>query len=57
MMQSLLEDLLTGLGWTLLKVVSLGTYKRSGSDARLFEGVVGLGFVGGISWLVYRWTI
>jgi hypothetical protein len=56
-MQSIIEDVIQGLGWSLLKLISLGTYKSSGTHARLFEGSVGLLAVVTISWTIYHWGL
>ena len=54
-MQGLLQDLVRGLGWGVLKVVTAGRYKSTGSGAELFEGTVGLLVLAGASWIAYRW--
>jgi hypothetical protein len=51
----MIEDLIRGLGWTLLKVVTVGRYTSAGSSAELFEGAVGLSVLAGITWIGYRW--
>jgi hypothetical protein len=51
----MVEDLIRGLGWVVLKALSVGRYTSTGSHAELFEGTVGLLVVAGIMWAAYRW--
>lgn len=53
-MQEVLEELVRGLGWIGLKVVTLGQYKSQGASARVFEGTMGLVILGGVAWAAYR---
>jgi hypothetical protein len=55
MVQELLEVLIRGVGWTVLKVVTLGRYRSAGRDALLFEGAIGLVAVGALLWATYAW--
>jgi hypothetical protein len=50
-----IEDLVRGVGWVILKTLSLGRYASAGSGAELFEGTVGLLSLAGITWAAYRW--
>jgi hypothetical protein len=50
----LLEDLIRGLGWASLKLVTAGRYKSSGDgSAHLFEGTLGLLIVAGACGVFY----
>lgn len=51
----MIEDLIRGFGWVLLKAITAGRYSSAGSGAELFEGTVGLVALAGITWLGYRW--
>jgi hypothetical protein len=53
-MQTLLEDLIQGVGWLMLKVVTGGRY-RSAPDSRLFEGTLGFALVLVIAAGIYTW--
>lgn len=49
-----LESVIRGLGWAILKIVSVGRYKSAGdSSAELFEGTLGLLIVAGFGALYY----
>jgi hypothetical protein len=48
-------DVIRGLGWAVLKVVSLGRYTSAGSHAELFEGTIGLLVIAAAIWLSYQW--
>jgi hypothetical protein len=50
-----IEDLVRGLGWVILKILSFGRYASTGTGAELFEGTVGLLTLAGITWVGYRW--
>lgn len=56
-MQDIIEVAIRGLGWGLLKLISLGTYKSSGTHAPVFEGAVGLLAVATVSWAIYHWGL
>jgi hypothetical protein len=51
----MIEGLIRGFGWVVLKVATVGRYRSTGSSAELFEGAVGLLALAGIMWLSYRW--
>jgi hypothetical protein len=51
--QSLVEDLVRGAGYGVLKLVTAGTY-RSGDNGLLLEGVTGLLVVASLFYLLYR---
>jgi hypothetical protein len=51
----MIEILIRGIGWVLLKAVTGGRYSSAGSSAELFEGTVGLLVLAGITWVGYRW--
>jgi hypothetical protein len=51
----MVEELVRGLGWVILKGLTGGRYASAGSGAELFEGTVGLLVLAGIIWLGYRW--
>jgi hypothetical protein len=55
MAQQIVDDLVRGMGWGLLKAVTGGRYSSSGSHARLFEGTIGLLALAAFSWSVYSW--
>jgi hypothetical protein len=52
--QWIVEEAVRGVGWTLLKVLTLGGYRSNGERARLAEGAVGLAAVAFASWLALR---
>jgi len=54
-MQHLIEAVIEAIGWFLLKLVTAGRYKRSGSSSVLAEGAVGLAVIGVTLWVAYRW--
>lgn len=43
------------LGWVLLKVVTLGRYRRTHQEDWFAEGAVGFGTFAGVTWLCARW--
>lgn len=51
-MQDLIEEMIRGVGYLSLRVVTLGRY-RGGSDSRLAEGAIGFGLVVVAAYLVY----
>jgi hypothetical protein len=51
----MIEDLIRGLGWIVLKTLTVGRYASTGSGAELFEGTVGLLVIAAIMWSAYRW--
>ena len=52
--QGLVEDLIRGLGWASLKILTAGRYKSaSDSAAYLFEGALGLLIVACVVVAVY----
>ena len=49
-----LEGVIRGLDWAILKIVTVGRYKSPGnSSAELFEGTLGLLIVAGFGALYY----
>jgi hypothetical protein len=52
---NMIEDLVRGVGWVSLKVVTIGRYSSSKSGADLFEGTVGLLVLAGLTSVTYRW--
>jgi hypothetical protein len=50
----IIQDGIRGLGWTVLKVLTLGRYKSSDS-AWLLEGAVGLALVAGAAFATISW--
>ena len=50
----MLEDLIRGIGWAVLKVFTVGRYTSAGPSAELVEGTVGLLVLAGASWTAYR---
>ena len=55
-MQDFIETVIQGIGWALLKLLSVGIYKSTGSHARLFEGTIGLLAIAVVSWAIYEWA-
>jgi len=56
--QGLVEDLIRGLGWASLKIVTVGRYKSKGdSAAHLFEGALGLLIVAATFGALYYWFV
>ena len=51
-MQDIIEDLIRGVGYVALKLMSFGRY-RGGDDGPLAEGAIGFAFVLGLVYLVY----
>lgn len=51
-----LESVIRGLGWAILKIVTVGRYKSAGASAELFEGTLGLLIVAGFGALYY-WLV
>jgi hypothetical protein len=54
-MQTLLEDLIQGLGWLTLKALTAGRYRSGTPDARLFEGAVGFVVTAAATVAAYTW--
>jgi hypothetical protein len=54
--QGLFEDLIRGLGWASLKILSVGRYKSAGgSSAELFEGALGLLILAALLGAIFYW--
>lgn len=53
--QALVEDLVRGVGYSVLKVVTAGTY-RSGGNGLLLEGCTGLLVVAAFFYFFYRFV-
>ena len=53
----MVEDLIRGFGWVVLKVLTVGRYRSTGSSAELFEGTCGLLAIAAIMWSAYRWVM
>jgi hypothetical protein len=51
-MQSIIEELIRGVGYFALRLVTFGRY-RSGEDSRLAEGAIGFGLVIVAAFLIY----
>jgi hypothetical protein len=51
-MQELIGDLIRGLGYLTLKIITLGRY-RSRGHAEVAEGAIGLAVIAGAMWLGY----
>ncbi len=51
--QALVEDLVRGVGYGVLKLVTAGTY-QSGDNGLFLEGVTGLMVVAALFYLLYR---
>ena len=51
------EEVVRGIGWTMLKLVTFGRYKSEGSNAVMVEGALGLGLVAAVMWIVYRYVV
>jgi hypothetical protein len=54
-MQTLLEDVIQGLGWLTLKALTAGRYQPRAPDARLFEGTVGFVILVAVTVAAYAW--
>ena len=53
-MQEIIEEVIRGVGWAVLKLISFGKHKSDNVGARVVEGALGLGLIAGGMWLVYR---
>lgn len=53
MMQGVIEDVISALGWGLLKLMTLGAY-RGGASSQHVEGAVGLAAIATVIWGLYR---
>ena len=51
-MQGIIEELIRGVGYVALRLVTFGRY-RSGHDSRLAEGAIGFGLVIVAAFLIY----
>jgi hypothetical protein len=51
-MQAIIEELIRGVGYVALRLVTFGRY-RSGDDSRLAEGAIGFGLVIVAAFLIY----
>ena len=51
-MQDVIEELIRGIGYFALRLVTLGRY-RGGCDSRLAEGAIGFGLVVVAAYLIY----
>jgi hypothetical protein len=50
-MQAIIEELIRGVGYFALRLVTLGRY-RSRGESRLAEGAIGFGIVCGIAYVM-----
>ena len=54
--EGLVENVIRGLGWASLKIMTIGRYKSAGdSSAHLFEGALGLVIVACVCVAAYVW--
>ena len=44
-MQEIIEEVIRGIGWVALKLISFGRHKSDNAGARLAEGALGLGLI------------
>ena len=51
-MQGVIEELIRGVGYVALRLVTLGRY-RGGEDSRLAEGAIGFGLVVVVAYAIY----
>lgn len=51
-MQGVIEDLIRGVGYVALRLVTVGRH-RGGEDSRLSERAIGFGLVVGVAYLIY----
>ena len=52
MMQGVIEELIRGVGYVALRVVTVGRY-RGGEDSRLAEGAIGFALVVAVAFFIY----
>ena len=52
-MQDVIEELIRGIGYVALRLVTFGRY-RGGCDSRLAEGAIGFGLVVVAAYLIYN---
>ena len=52
-MQEIIEEIIRGVGWVALKLISFGKHKSDHVGARLVEGALGLGIIAAGMWLAY----
>jgi hypothetical protein len=52
-MQDLVEELIRGIGYFALRLVTFGRYRGGGETDRLFEGALGFGIVGVAAYGIY----
>ena len=52
-MQDVIEEVVRWLGWSALKIVSLGRYHGGADQDRLPEGAIGLGIVIAAAYVFY----
>jgi hypothetical protein len=52
--QAILEEVIRGVGWAMLKLISFGRHKSDNVGAPVVEGALGLVLIAAATWLVYR---
>lgn len=53
-MQDIVEDVIRGLGFVLLRMITFGRYSRPDPEHRHVEGAVGLLAIALVAWLAGR---
>jgi hypothetical protein len=51
-MQDIVEELVRGVGYVALRLLTLGRYRGS-ADSRLAEGAIGFGLVCAVAYMIY----
>ena len=55
-MQSVIEELIRGVGYVTLRLITLGRYRSKSTDDRLPEGAIGLALLVLLAYLTYALT-